>query len=95
MTTVGKGGLGGTDLMSVYGNNYEPWEKTAMRDTKLSAKYTDDVDINKKMVQMEQDRGGIYDMPLDYNMIQAERTRNFAMEQHRKKNSKHTGSVTK
>ena len=84
MTTTGKGGLGGTDLMSVYGNNYEPWEKTIMRDPKLSAKFSDEADVRQKMAQMEQDRGSIYDLPIDYKMMEAEKARNFAMEQQEK-----------
>ncbi len=84
MTASGKGGLGGADLMSVYGNNYEPWEKTVMRDSKLAAKFTDEGDIRQKMTQMEVDRGGIYDLPIDHNMMEAERVRNFAQEQQEK-----------
>jgi curved DNA-binding protein CbpA len=84
MTTTGKGGLGGTDLMSVYGNNYEPWEKTIMRDPKLSAKFSDEGDVNKRMVRMEQDRGSIYDLPIDNKMMEQERARNFATEQQEK-----------
>jgi hypothetical protein len=84
MTTTGKGSIGGTDLMSVYGNNYEPWEKTIMRDPRLSAKFNDETNINQKMAQMEADRGGIYDLPIDHKMMEAERARNFAMEQQEK-----------
>ena len=84
MTTSGKGALGGTDLMSVYGNNYEPWEKTIMRDPKLSAKFIDETNVSQRMAQMEEDRGNIYDLPIDQNIMEAERTRNFAMEQQEK-----------
>lgn len=84
MTTSGKGSLGGTDLMSVYGNNYEPWEKTVMRDPKLSAKFTNEGDVHKKMTQLEVDRGGIYDLPIDHVMLEAERVRNFVLEQQEK-----------
>lgn len=84
MTTTGKGSLGGTDLMSVYGQNYEPWEKTIMRDSKLASKFTDEKNISQKMIQMEADRGAIYDLPIDHKMMEAERTRNFAYEQQEK-----------
>lgn len=84
MTTTGKGGLGGTDLMSVYGNNYEPWEKTVMRDPKLAAKFSDEGNVNQRMAMMEHDRGSIYDLPIDHKMMEAERARNFALEQQEK-----------
>lgn len=84
MITTGKGSLGGTDLMSVYGQNYEPWEKTVMRDPKLSAKFTDEGNVSQRMVQMESERGGIYDLPIDHQMMEAERVRNFAQEQQEK-----------
>ncbi len=84
MITYGKGSLGGTDLMSVYGQNYEPWEKTIMRDTKLSAKFTDNENVSQKMTQMESSRGSIYDLPIDTNMMKAEKARNFAREQKEK-----------
>jgi len=84
MTVSGKNGLGGTDLMSVYGNNYEPWENTIMRDPKLAAKYTDETDIKEKMIQMKSERNNIYDLPVDKNMLEAERARNFAFEQQEK-----------
>jgi len=84
MTTSGKGSLGGVDLMSAYGNNYEPWEKTVMRDPKLSAKFADTGNISKKVAQMESDRGMIYDLPIDREMIAAEKARNFALEQQEK-----------
>jgi curved DNA-binding protein CbpA len=84
MTTTGKGSLGGTDLMSVYGQNYEPWDKTIMRDPRLAAKFTDEGNVSQRMAQMEVDRGGIYDVPIDHKMMEAERTRNFASEQQEK-----------
>jgi curved DNA-binding protein CbpA len=84
MTLSGKGGIGGADLMSVYGNNYEPWEQTVMRDPKLSAKFTDEGDVRQRMAQMEADRGGIYDLPIDHAMMEAERARNFTHEQQEK-----------
>lgn len=84
MITSGKGSINGTDLMSVYGQNYEPWEHTVKRDSKLYAKFTDESNLNSRMAKIEQDRGGIYDLPLDQKMIQAESTRNFAMEQQEK-----------
>jgi curved DNA-binding protein CbpA len=84
MTTTGKGSLGGVDLMSVYGQNYEPWENTFKRDSKLAAKFTDEGNVSQRMVQMEQDRGGIYDLPVDHKMMEAERARNFSHEQQEK-----------
>jgi len=80
VTLSGKGGLIGSDLMSVYGQNYEPWEHTVKRDAKLHAKYNDEMNINARMAQMESARGGIYDLPIDKNMMEAERARNFALE---------------
>jgi len=89
MTTTGKGGLGGTDLMSVYGNNYEPWEQTVMRDPTLAAKFSDEGDIRQRMSKMENDRGAIYDLPIDHKMMEAERARNFALEQQEKMRMAH------
>ena len=80
MTTMGKGALGGSDLMSVYGQNMEPWEHTVKRDAKLYAKFNDESNLSARMANLEKDRGGIYDLPLDQKMIQAEMERNFAME---------------
>jgi len=81
VTLSGKGGFCGTDLMSVYGQNYEPWEETVKRDSKLYNKYNDESNLNAKMAQMESSRGGIYDLPINKEMLEAERTRNFALEQ--------------
>lgn len=61
MAPTGKSGIGGADLMSVYGANYEPWEKTAMRDSRLSTKFTDSTNITQKMSKMESTRGTDYD----------------------------------
>jgi len=80
MTTMGKGSLGGSDLMSVYGQNYEPWEHTVKRDPKLYAKFTDESNLSSRMASLEKDRGGIYDLPLDHRMLQAEIDRNMALE---------------
>jgi curved DNA-binding protein CbpA len=84
MTISGKGALGGVDLMSVYGQNYEPWEKTIMRDSKLSEKFTNQENVSQRMAQMEASRGGIYDLPIDHNLMEAERSRNFVHEQQEK-----------
>lgn len=83
MTTSGKGGLGGTDLMSAYAHNYEPWENTFKKSKEYSKFDTNDK-ITDKVTKMEQERGRIYDLPLDQNMIKAEKTRNFALEQQEK-----------
>lgn len=84
ITTTGKTGLGGCDLMAVYGQNLEPWEQVAMRDPKLSVKFLDTEDVHKKMSKMESERGSVYDLPLDYKMLEAEKARNFALEQQEK-----------
>jgi curved DNA-binding protein CbpA len=84
ITTTGKTALGGSDLMAVYGQNYEPWEKVAMRDAKLQEKFSDLENVQKKMARLEGERGGIYDIPLDYNMLESERARNFALAQQEK-----------
>jgi len=47
--STGKGGLGGTDLMSVYGSNHEYWEDTVKRDSILFSKFNDSVDLSRKM----------------------------------------------
>ncbi len=72
----GKSGIIGSDLNSVYGQNFENWEETVKRDSHLSSKYNDDADVNKRLAAMESDRGGIYDLPLDQKMIRAELDRN-------------------
>jgi curved DNA-binding protein CbpA len=76
MTTSGKGSLAGTDLDSVYGQNFENWEDTIKRDTSMSSRFSDTGDITKRMSQMETSRGGIYDLPMDKKMIRAELDRN-------------------
>lgn len=81
VTTTGKGGLVGSDLMSVYGQNYEPWADTVKRDKVLSEKYFSETNVNERMARMESSRGDIYNLPVDHNMLEAERNRNFAMEQ--------------
>jgi len=84
MTTSGKGSLGGVDLMSAYGQNYEPWSKTVERDSKLSAKFKDEGNVTQRMAQLEVERGGIYNLPIDKKLMDAERARNFAAEQQEK-----------
>lgn len=84
VTVPGKGSFGGTDLMTVYGQNLEPWEKVIMRDPKYSAKFNDETDISRKMNQLETDRGSIYDLPMDHKLMEAEKMRNFASEQQEK-----------
>lgn len=73
---TGKCGIIGSDLNSVYGQNYENWEETVKRDAQLSAKYNDSVDVNKRLANFKSDRGNIYNLPLDQNMLRAELDRN-------------------
>jgi hypothetical protein len=93
MTTSGKGGLGGVDLMSAYGKNYEFWEDTIKRDKNFYTKFNDSTKITDKMTQMKNDRGSIYDLPLDKKMIEQERLRNFSLEQKEKMRIEHTNKV--
>lgn len=41
--------LHGSDLMAVYGNNYEYWEDSVKRDSDLYKKYTDETRVDKKL----------------------------------------------
>lgn len=75
-TGVGKGSLHGTDLMSVYGQNFENWEDTVKRDKRLHSKFSDETNITKKMSQIESDRAGIYSAELDRKMLKEEVNRN-------------------
>ncbi len=68
MTIQGKGSIHGTDLMSAYGNNMEPWEHTVKKDAALYAKYNDDEDITSKSNKIKTDRANIYNLPVDQNM---------------------------
>lgn len=56
MTTSGKCGIGGTDLMKAYGKNFENWEDTIKRDTNIYNKYSDNTDVSKKMLRFEVER---------------------------------------
>lgn len=49
MTMDCKGGICGSDLMSVYGQNNENWEDSVARDEKLYKKYNDQTRPEKKM----------------------------------------------
>ncbi len=76
VSTAGKGKLAGTDLMSVYGSNYEYWEETAKRDNVLYSKYTDSTSVGTKMQQFKGNRENIYKEPLDNNLLMAETEQN-------------------
>jgi len=76
MTISGKGSIVGSDLNSVYGQNFENWETTVARDAKLSARFSNDTDVSKRLANLESTRGGIYDVPLDQKMMRAEMDRN-------------------
>lgn len=76
VSTVGKGKLAGTDLMSVYGSNYEYWEETAKRDNVLYSKYTDSTNIGTKMQQYKSTRENIYKEPIDQRMLKLEADQN-------------------
>ncbi len=68
MTIQGKGSIHGTDLMSAYGNNMEPWEHTVRKDAALYAKYNDDEDVASKSNKIKTDRANIYNLPVDKNI---------------------------
>lgn len=76
MTISGKGSISGTDLMSVYGQNYENWEDTVSRDPILNAKFNDGSDVSKRLTQMESSRGNVYNLPIDQKMLRAEMNHN-------------------
>lgn len=76
MSTSGKGGLHGSDLNAVYGQNLEYWEDTVKRDAVLSAKFSDTISVNKKFTGLEAERGHIYDLPIDQNILKAENEHN-------------------
>jgi hypothetical protein len=73
MSTVGKGKLEGTDLMSVYGKNYERWEDTVKRDSNLFNKFNDTSDISTKMKQIRSGREDKSVYIVDKNILEAER----------------------
>lgn len=75
-TTTGKGKLAGTDLMSVYGSNYEYWEETVKRDSNLYNKYNDSTNVGTKMQQYKGSRENIYKEPIDQRMLAAEAEQN-------------------
>jgi curved DNA-binding protein CbpA len=56
MTMDCKGGICGSDLMSVYGQNNENWEDSVARDQSLYAKYNDQTRPEKKMNRLHNDR---------------------------------------
>lgn len=68
MSIQGKGSISGTDLMSAYGNNMEPWEDTVRKDAKLYAKYNDMEDITAKTNKIKSDRANIYNLPVDQKL---------------------------
>jgi len=80
MTTSGKGSIGGVDLMSVYGQNFENWEDTVRRDPNLYSKYNDNTNIASKAARLEDTRRGIYDDPKDKKMLSMESKRNMALD---------------
>lgn len=84
MSMSGKGAINGTDLMSVYGKNVEPWEKTFQRDKKLYSKFTDTEEISSKASKIQSDRGNIYNLPLDKKMIKMENNHNLIMKTNEK-----------
>ena len=51
-----KGGICGSDLMSVYGTNNENWEDSVARDKDLYAKYNDETAPEKKMSKLRSHR---------------------------------------
>jgi len=84
VTLAGKGAIAGADLDQVYGKNYEYWETSVQRDPHLRAKYSDTTSLGSRMANTEKDRGNIYNLPPDNKMLEAEKARNFAMEQKEK-----------
>jgi DnaJ-class molecular chaperone len=71
-TIQGKGTIHGTDLMTAYGQNLEPWQTTVQRDAELYSKFNDQSDIVAKSNNLKSDRANIYNLPLDQNMIDKE-----------------------
>jgi curved DNA-binding protein CbpA len=61
----GKEKLAGTDLMSVYGNNYEYWETSVQRNPELYNKFTDNKDLNRRIQDVKDTRKHIYSEPKD------------------------------
>jgi curved DNA-binding protein CbpA len=76
MSTDGKCAIYGSDLNKVYGDNNELWEDTVKRDSFLSSKYNNDTDINKRFMEMRNDRGNIYNLPLDKKLIKTQIKKN-------------------
>jgi curved DNA-binding protein CbpA len=72
-------GLEGYDLMSVYGQNHEPWENTFKRDEKMYSKYTDSEDIFSKANKLQSNRANIYNEPIDKKLIKIEKRQNKIM----------------
>lgn len=56
MTMDCKGGICGSDLMAVYGQNTENWEDSVARDRNLYSKYNDETRIDKKMNLLRSER---------------------------------------
>jgi DnaJ-class molecular chaperone len=88
MTIEGKGSINGTDLMSVYGKNLEPWEVTFKRDSNAFSKFTDNQDVKTKAAQIQTDRGDIYNQPIDRKMLDKEKR--YVERQDRKELSRKT-----
>lgn len=80
MSSGRKGGLDGFDLMSVYGKNHEPWENTFKRDEKMYSKFLDNEDIFSKANKIQSERGNIYNLPIDKNIMKMEKRHNKIME---------------
>jgi hypothetical protein len=60
MTMDCKGGICGSDLQAVYGENHENWEDSVARDSSLYSKYNDETKPEKKMNQLKSARDSKY-----------------------------------